>query len=100
MPSISRWLLLGGCLFASPALSASGKLPAQAQLIDQRKFNVLNNTRPPAEFNDTNVSVIPAGLRISHCTLAIANFISGVKDICSSGHDREEPYKSTISCLR
>ncbi|KAJ5403644.1 SMP-30/Gluconolaconase/LRE-like region [Penicillium cosmopolitanum] len=59
MPSISRWLLLGGCLFASPALSASGKLPAQAQLIDQRKFNVLNNTRPPAEFNDTNIFVPP-----------------------------------------
>lgn len=31
------------------------KLPAQAQVIDQRAFNVLNKTRPPAEFNADNV---------------------------------------------
>ncbi|KAJ5763521.1 SMP-30/Gluconolaconase/LRE-like region [Penicillium manginii] len=75
MPSISSWLLLGGCLFAGPALSASDKIPAQAQIIDQRRFNVLNNTRPPTEFNDTTVSVILTG----HHIAIFANFIPGVK---------------------
>lgn len=33
-------------------------LPAQAQVIDQRTFNVLNVTYPPAEFNADNVSIL------------------------------------------
>jgi gluconolactonase len=32
-------------------------LPAQAQVIDQRIFNVLNATQPPAEFNADNVGI-------------------------------------------
>lgn len=33
-------------------------LPAQAQVIDQRTFNVLNVTQPPAKFNADNVSIL------------------------------------------
>ena len=33
-------------------------LPAQAQVIDQRSFNVLNTTQPPAKFNADNVSIL------------------------------------------
>jgi len=54
MSSITSWLLLGQCLF-SPVFSAASKIPAQAQAIDQRIFNVLNITLPPAEFNATSV---------------------------------------------
>ncbi|KAJ5860288.1 SMP-30/Gluconolaconase/LRE-like region [Penicillium soppii] len=43
--------------FVSPVISTN--VPDQAQIIDQRVFNVLNNTRPPAEFNATNVFVPP-----------------------------------------
>lgn len=33
----------------------STSLPAQAQVIDQKSFNVLNTTQPPSEFNADNV---------------------------------------------
>ncbi|CAG8932842.1 unnamed protein product [Penicillium salamii] len=37
----------------------AGSLPEQAQLIDQRVFNVLDSTRPPTEFNSTSLFVPP-----------------------------------------
>ncbi|KAJ5224288.1 uncharacterized protein N7469_007791 [Penicillium citrinum] len=58
MSSITSWLLLGQCLF-SPVFSAASKIPTQAQAIDQRIFNVLNTTLPPAEFNATSTFVPP-----------------------------------------
>lgn len=35
------------------------ELPAQAQVINQRDFNVLGHTLPPAEFNATGLFVPP-----------------------------------------
>jgi gluconolactonase len=42
-----------------PSLSSrveESSLPAQAQVINQRSFNVLNTTQPPAVFNAESVS--------------------------------------------
>lgn len=50
-----RFELLTACLLLGPAFSVASKIPAQAQAIDQRNFNVLNNTLPPAEFNASSV---------------------------------------------
>ncbi|KAJ5086067.1 hypothetical protein N7532_010838 [Penicillium argentinense] len=56
--TLASWLLLGLSLF-TPVLSATGKIPTQAQTIDQKSFNVLNNTRPPGEFNASSVFTPP-----------------------------------------
>ncbi|KAJ5469695.1 hypothetical protein N7539_009313 [Penicillium diatomitis] len=45
-------------LLGSSGAEASN-LPAQAQLINQKAFNVLNNTQPPAVFNADNIFVPP-----------------------------------------
>lgn len=47
------------------------EIPAQAQFIDQKAFNVLPSVLPPSEFNLTNVSLLPpgvlgAGMTIDH----------------------------------
>lgn len=49
--SLATLLLLGSFLVP---VSAS-KIPAQAQLIDQKAFNVLDTTQPPTEFNAKSV---------------------------------------------
>jgi hypothetical protein len=36
------------------------EIPAQAQFIDQKAFNVLPSVLPPSEFNLTNVSILPS----------------------------------------
>lgn len=54
----STLLLLGHCALFAPVSSAGTKgLPPQAQFIDQRTFNVLNSTLPPAQFNATSVGI-------------------------------------------
>lgn len=50
------WLAQFSAGFLLFSLGSSAQLPTQAQLIDQRTFNVLNTTLPPAEFNATSVS--------------------------------------------
>ncbi|CAG8098470.1 unnamed protein product [Penicillium olsonii] len=49
--------------FLTPAIA--GSLPEQAQVIDQRIFNVLNGTRPPTEFNATSLFVPPGSTKDS-----------------------------------
>ncbi|KAJ5217099.1 hypothetical protein N7468_010107 [Penicillium chermesinum] len=49
---------LSTCFLLLASVS-SAKLPAQAQFIDQRVFNVLNTTLPPSQFNATNVFIPP-----------------------------------------
>ncbi|KAJ5774868.1 SMP-30/Gluconolaconase/LRE-like region [Penicillium paradoxum] len=56
MSSLATLLLLGS--FLSPVTSS--KLPAQAQLIDQKAFNVLETTQPPTEFSAKS-SFVPPG---------------------------------------
>lgn len=51
-------VLVAGLALLGPSLLSrveGSKLPAQAQVINQRAFNVLNTTQPPAEFNADNV---------------------------------------------
>ncbi|KAL4890526.1 hypothetical protein BDV59DRAFT_209668 [Aspergillus ambiguus] len=54
---LTTWLLLGNAVLFDPV--ASTELPAQAQIIDQRDFNVLASPPPPSEFNATNVFIPP-----------------------------------------
>lgn len=57
--SLSALVLLGQSgLFAA----ASTQIPNQAQLINQKSFNVLNATLPPYLFNATNVPSEPRPL--------------------------------------
>jgi gluconolactonase len=51
LSSVATLLLLGS--FLAPV--SSSEIPPQAQLIDQRAFNVLPATQPPAEFNAKSV---------------------------------------------
>ncbi|KAJ5131135.1 SMP-30/Gluconolaconase/LRE-like region [Penicillium bovifimosum] len=53
--SLATLLLLGSYL----APASASKLPAQAQFIDQKAFNVLNTTQPPTEFNAKTPFVPP-----------------------------------------
>lgn len=54
----STLFLLGHCALFTPVSSAGIEgLPPQAQFIDQRTFNVLNSTLPPAQFNATSVGI-------------------------------------------
>ncbi|KAJ5468767.1 SMP-30/Gluconolaconase/LRE-like region [Penicillium sp. IBT 31633x] len=55
MSSLTTLFLLGSLL--SPV--SSSNLPAQAQIIDQKAFNVLDTTRPPTEFNAKTLFVPP-----------------------------------------
>ncbi|EKV08593.1 Six-bladed beta-propeller, TolB-like [Penicillium digitatum] len=55
LSSLSTLLLLGS--FLAPV--SSTEIPAKAQLIDQRIFNVLNSTQPAAEFNAKTLFVPP-----------------------------------------
>lgn len=54
---VTTEFLLGQISFFGPGTNV--ELPAQAQIINQRDFNVLNHTRPPAEFNASSVFVPP-----------------------------------------
>ncbi|OJJ65079.1 hypothetical protein ASPSYDRAFT_39878 [Aspergillus sydowii CBS 593.65] len=56
----STLFLLGHCALFTPVSSAGIEgLPPQAQFIDQRTFNVLNSTLPPAQFNATSTFIPP-----------------------------------------
>ncbi|KAJ5514964.1 SMP-30/Gluconolaconase/LRE-like region [Penicillium fimorum] len=55
LSSLATLLLLGS--FLAPV--SSSNIPAQAQLIDQKAFNVLDSTRPPSEFNAKSLFVPP-----------------------------------------
>ncbi|CRL24995.1 Six-bladed beta-propeller, TolB-like [Penicillium camemberti] len=55
LSSLATLLLLGS--FLAPV--SSSKIPAQAQVIDQKAFNVLATTQPPAEFNAKSLFVPP-----------------------------------------
>ncbi|KUM55827.1 hypothetical protein ACN42_g11409 [Penicillium freii] len=55
LSSLATLLLLGS--FLAPV--SSSKIPAQAQVIDQKSFNVLATTQPPAEFNAKSLFVPP-----------------------------------------
>ncbi|KAJ5377541.1 uncharacterized protein N7496_004950 [Penicillium cataractarum] len=55
-------VLVAGLALLGPSLLSrveGSELPAQAQVINQRAFNVLNTTQPPAEFNADNIFVPP-----------------------------------------
>ncbi|KAL2864278.1 SMP-30/gluconolactonase/LRE family protein [Aspergillus lucknowensis] len=54
---LSTWCLLGHCLFLAPLTCA--QLPPQAQIIDQRSFNVLPSPLPVSQFNSSNVFIPP-----------------------------------------
>lgn len=52
-------VLVAALALLGPSLSSrveGSSLPAQAQVINQRSFNVLNTTQPPAVFNAESVS--------------------------------------------
>ncbi|CAI7609165.1 unnamed protein product [Penicillium glandicola] len=55
LSSLATLLLLGS--FLAPV--SSSKIPAQAQVIDQKSFNVLETTLPPTEFNGQTQFVPP-----------------------------------------
>lgn len=61
--SVLSLAVLGPLYLASKARASAAErpLPANAQVIDQRVFNVLEVVPPPAEFNATTVS--PKSLR-------------------------------------
>ena len=48
-------VLVAALALLGPSGAQASKLPAQAQVINQKAFNVLNNTQPPAVFNADNV---------------------------------------------
>lgn len=52
-------VLVAALALLGPSLSSrveGSSLPAQAQVINQKSFNVLNTTQPPAVFNAESVS--------------------------------------------
>ncbi|KAK2614191.1 hypothetical protein N8I77_001040 [Diaporthe amygdali] len=61
--SFSLVLLSVGCLI--PGISRAAEVPAAAQLVDWKSFNVLETVAPPAEANDSTIFLWPGVTRES-----------------------------------
>lgn len=85
-----RVVQLSACCFLL-ATAAAAKLPAQAQLIDQRTFNVLNTTLPPAEFNATSVS--------GPCQRDSGSILMAKPALCTPRVNRRQLDQATLPCL-